>query len=150
MHAEVVGAVDSVVSDWQVTVAALAALGPPLAYVGFSMGAMKGLSVIESMPSIRAAVLGVAGVPSFAAADRRPPRTTVPHLEVASRLRQDLQVLMLNVTRDDMFRPQDVVELFSAIPGTGKRLMFWEADHGDLLEEMVEASVDFLRRHAAG
>jgi dienelactone hydrolase len=149
MEAEVVGPADQVVSDWQKTVAALSHIGMPLAYVGFSMGAMKGLSVVASMPTIHAVVLGVAGVPTFAAADRRPPDSVVPHLEIAASFKTDLQVLMLNVTRDDMFRPQDVVELFSAIPGGSKRLMFWEAEHGDLPDEMVQASVDFLRRTSA-
>jgi hypothetical protein len=72
--------------------------------------------------------------------------SSVPHLEVAARLRPDLNLLMLNVTRDDMFRPQDVVELFSAFQTTDKRIMFWEAGHGDLLEEMVQVSTYFLLR----
>jgi pimeloyl-ACP methyl ester carboxylesterase len=148
VHAEVVGPPDSTVDDWYLTVRALAATGPPVAYVGFSMGAMKGLSVINSMPTIQAAVLGVAGVPEFAGADRRVPGSTIPHLEIVSRFRTDLQVLMMNVTRDDMLRPQDAVELFSTIPGAGKRLMFWEAEHGDLLDEMVAESVAFLKHHA--
>jgi pimeloyl-ACP methyl ester carboxylesterase len=147
-HAEVVGAIDSTVADWQAVTGALSEIGPPVAYVGFSMGAMKGLSVIKALPTIRAAVLGVAGVPEFAAADRRPPATTVPHLKVAASLPAELQLLMLNVTNDDLFRPQDAVELFSAFPGSGKRMMFWEAQHGDLLPEMVEHCVAFLARHS--
>jgi len=148
VQAEVTGPLDSTVSDWRAVVTALSSIGPPVAYVGFSMGAMKGLSAIEAMPTIGAAVLGVAGVPSFAGADRRPEGSTVPHLEVAARLRPDLSLLMLNATRDDNFRPQDVVELFSAFRSADKRIVFWEADHGDLLEEMVEVSTEFLRRQA--
>jgi pimeloyl-ACP methyl ester carboxylesterase len=146
VHAEVAGPVQSTVGDWQAVVTALSSIGPPLAYVGFSMGAMKGLSVIEMIPTIRTAVLGGAGLLACEGAAHRPAGSSVPHLEVAARLRPDLNLLMLNVTRDDMFRPQDVVELFSAFQTTDKRIMFWEAGHGDLLEEMVQVSTYFLLR----
>ena len=107
---------------------------------------MKGLSVIEALPTILAVVMRVAEVAAFAGADRRPEGSSVPHLEVAARLRPDPNLLMLNVTRDDMFRPQDVVELVSTFRSTDRRIMFWEAAHGELLEEMAEVSTEFLRR----
>jgi len=119
VHAEVVGPADQVVSDWQTTVTALSHIGAPRAYVGFSMGAMKGLSVVASMPTIGAVVLGVAGVSTFAAADNRPSVSVVRRLEISASFTCDLQVLMLHVTRDNMLRPQDVVELFFAITGPG-------------------------------
>ena len=59
-----------------------------------------------------------------------------------------LVLLGHNGTRDDMFRTQDVGELFSAFGSTDRRIIFWEADHGELLEEMVVVSMEFLRRQA--
>jgi dienelactone hydrolase len=144
----VVGSTDRFVTDWQAAVGQLGSIGPPLAYVGFSMGAMMGLTVVGALPTIRAAVFGVAGVPTFAAADNRPPGSTVPHLRAAAALPQDLQVLMVNVIRDDNYRPQDVVELFSALAPRAKRLMFWDGEHSDLPDAMLEASSRFLKRYA--
>ena len=115
-----------------------------VALVGFSMGAMAGIVAAGSMPSLRVLVLGVAGVPPFALAGRRPVGSTTPHLDAARHLRH-VQVLMLNMTRDDMFPVEGVLELFTAVPGPDKRLTFWEGDHDHMPDDLVESSVAFVR-----
>jgi len=54
-------------------------------------------------------------------------------LGAASRL-ETPQVLMLNMSQDEVFSVEGTHALFDAIPGRKKRLMFWEGDHvGDCL-----------------
>jgi len=142
----IVGGADRTAADWRTTADALASIGPAVALVGFSMGAMAGIVTAASMPSLRALVLGVAGVPAFALAGRRPAGTTTPHLDAAGRL-HDVQVLMLNMTHDDLLPVEGALELFAAVPGPGKRLMLWEGDHDHMPDDLIECSVAFVRRH---
>ena len=58
--------IDRMVQDWQATTTALEAIGPAIAYVGFSMGAIFGFPTVAAMPTIRAAVFVVGGIPSVA------------------------------------------------------------------------------------
>jgi dienelactone hydrolase len=144
----IVGGGEQTAADWHTTAGALSSIGPPVALVGFSMGAMAGIVTAASMPSLRALVLGVAGVPAFALlAGRRPEGTTTPHLDAARHL-GDVQVLMLNMTHDDMFPVEGTLELFAAVPGPGKRLVLWEGDHDHMPEDLIETSVAFVRQHA--
>jgi dienelactone hydrolase len=135
-------------ADWQVVADALSSVGPPVALVGFSMGAMQGLITATSMPTLRALVLGVAGVPGFALAGRREPGSTTPHLAAAGRL-HDVAVLMLNMTLDESLPPEGVLELFAAVAAPDKRLMFWEGDHDHMPPDLIEHSVEFVRRHTS-
>ena len=128
------------VADWQKTAEALSSIGPPLAYVGFSMGMLFGALTVAEMPTIRAAVFGVGGIP-IGVSDK------AAFLQVAWKLAHP-QVLMLNMTQDSIFPVDGTLEFFAAIPGRKKRLMFWEGAHGGLPSESIRHSVEFLKKYA--
>lgn len=128
------------VSDWQKTADALSSIGPAVAYVGFSMGMLFGALTVAEMPTIKAAVFGVGGIPIGV-----PDRTAF--LEVATKLAHP-QVLMINMTQDSIFPVTGTLEFFAAIPGRKKRLMFWEGDHAGLPKESIRYSADFVKRYA--
>jgi pimeloyl-ACP methyl ester carboxylesterase len=127
------------VADWIAAAGALASDGPPVGYVGFSMGALLGAPTVVAMPTIAAAVFGVGGLPA-AASD------PAAVLAVARRL-GGCQVLMLNMTQDRTFPPEHALRYFDAIPGRKKRLAFWEGEHDGLPAEAIRQSVAFLQRH---
>jgi PhoPQ-activated pathogenicity-related protein len=108
------------------------------------MGAIFGAPTVASMTSIRAAVFGVGGVPTGMGIDDPPLRATL--LDAATRLGH-AQVLMLNMTRDEIFRTEDTHRFFDAIPGRKKRLMFWEGDHDDWPVESLSHSIAFINEH---
>src|SRR5688500_1951002 len=85
------------VSDWQKTAEALSSIGPAVAYVGFSMGMLFGAPTVAAMPTIKAAVFGVGGIPAGVTDE-------APYLETAAKLGH-AQVLMLNTTLDPIFPP---------------------------------------------
>ena len=133
-------AADVMVADWQRTAEAVSSLGAPVAYVGFSMGMVFGAPTVAAMPSIKAAVFGVGGLPNQVDADRM--------LGFAAKLTHP-QVLMLNMTKDELFSVEGTHAFFDAIPGRKKRLMFWEGAHAALPSEAVRHSITFLQRHCA-
>jgi dienelactone hydrolase len=146
------------VADWQNTVDGLASIGPALAYVGWSMGMIFGASTVAAMASIKAAVFGAGGLPTGKWIDDPPLRTML--LDAASNLGHP-QVLMLNMTQDQLFRTEDTHRFFDAmlpniapcgpvrlaIPGRRKRLMFWAGEHDDWPPEATRHSVDFINEH---
>lgn len=132
--------------DWVSVITSLG-LGPAAAYVGFSMGAMHGTITAAAIPTLRAVVFGMAGVPNFALESVRDSGSDTPHMAAARRL-HECEVLMVNTTRDDLFPPDCALELFDAFPTGRKRLMLWEGDHGTEPNDMVEEIVQFLKRHA--
>jgi pimeloyl-ACP methyl ester carboxylesterase len=140
------GAADTMVADWRATADALSDIGPAVAYVGFSMGMIFGAPTVAAMPSIRAAVFGVGGIP--APGGREDPRLRTLLLDVASRITES-QVLLLNMTQDEIFPPTGTLDFFAAIPGRKKRLMFWEGNHVGIPAEAIRHSVDFLKKHTA-
>ena len=131
---------DQTVLDWKATIGALADIGPPVAYAGFSMGMLLGGPVTVAIPEIKVIVFGVGGVPA-ALGDG----SVV--LEYAKQL-AERQVLMLNMTLDPLFPPSGALEYFAAIPGRRKRLMFWEGGHNDLPSESIRHSIAVVNRHA--
>lgn len=137
-------AAQQMVADWTTTVAALSGIGPPLAYVGFSMGMIFGAPVVVTMPSIKAVVFGVGGIPAGGGIDDPPLRSML--LEAASKLEAP-QVLMINKTADEVFPIEGTHEFFAAIPGDRKRLMFWPGTHDDWPAEAIRHSVDFVNQH---
>jgi pimeloyl-ACP methyl ester carboxylesterase len=139
-------AIGQMVADWQSTAKGLSSIGPTVAYVGFSMGMIFGAPTVASMPTIKAAVFGVGGIPTGAGIDD--PHLRAKLLDAASKL-EHRQVLMLNMTRDDLFRTADAHLFFDAIPGRRKRLMFWEGDHDDWPDEAIRHSIQFINEHSA-
>lgn len=127
------------VSDWRKTADALSSIGPAVAYAGFSMGMLFGALTVAELPTIKAAVFGIGGIP-----------VGVPDeaifLEVAKKLGHP-QVLMLNMTQDTIFPAVGTLSFFAAIPGRKKRLMFWEGDHAGLPRESLRYSVDFINKY---
>jgi pimeloyl-ACP methyl ester carboxylesterase len=132
------------VADWQTTVESLVSIGPVVAYVGWSMGMIFGAPTLAAMPSVKAAVFGVGGIPSGPWIDDQPLRSML--LDAASKLVHP-QVLMLNMTQDQLFRTEDTHRFFDAIPSRRKRLMFWEAEHDDWPNEAIRHSIDFINEH---
>jgi dienelactone hydrolase len=136
------------IADWRATADALAPkLGTAVAYVGFSMGMMYGAPTVAAMPEIKAAVLGVGGVPvDRPGFDNTPLRSHL--LETATRLTHP-QVLMLNMTKDEIFSVQGTHDFFDAIPGRKKRLMFWEGGHTGLPSEAIRHAIAFVNRYTS-
>jgi pimeloyl-ACP methyl ester carboxylesterase len=133
------------VADWR---AVADALGDPVAYVGFSMGMLYGAPTVAAMPELRAAVFGVGGLPGGGTSGVLPAALRERLLSDATRLGH-VQLLMLNMTQDDLFPVAGAHELFDAVPGRKKRLMFWEGDHLGLPSESIRHAVAFLDRHTA-
>ena len=65
----------------------------------------------------------------------------------AAKLRHP-QVLILNMTRDELFDKSDAHAFFDAIPGLKKRLMFWESDHNAWPDESIRQSIEFIKEHS--
>jgi pimeloyl-ACP methyl ester carboxylesterase len=134
-------AVGQMVDDWAATASALSRIGPPLAYVGFSMGSIFGVPVVESQTSIKVAVFVVGGVPSTGWI--RDPLLRPLLLSAASKLNHS-HVLMVNKTQDELFPIEGVQDLFNAIPGPDKRLMFWEGAHDDWPSEAIDETIALI------
>ncbi len=134
-------------ADWRAVTDELG--GNAVAYVGYSMGMLYGAPTVAAMPEIKAAVFGVGGIPAPASQDG--PLPTVMRerlLGVASNLGH-AQVLMLNMTQDEIFPVAGVHEFFDAIPGRKKRLMFWEGNHVGLPAESTRHAIAFLNRYTS-
>jgi dienelactone hydrolase len=136
------GPQDVTVSDWLLVCAELRTIGEPVAYVGFSMGAMMGVAVTASLPTVKAAVFWAAGLPPEPLVEGRPST----FLEAAARLGHS-QVLMVNTTEDQTFSSDAAFGLFRAITARQKRLLFWPGDHDTEPEEAVDMSTAFINRH---
>jgi dienelactone hydrolase len=138
--------VNRMVQDWRKTADVFSSIGPPIAYVGFSMGTIFGVPTVAEMPSVKAAVFAVGGIPAGGGIDD--PQLGSVLLDAASTLDQP-QVLMLNMTQDEIFPTHGTHTLFGKIPGRKKRLMFWEGEHNDWPAEMITESVTFINAHIA-
>lgn len=133
--------VDAMVADWASAAAAFASIGPASAYVGFSLGSIFGLPVVAAMPTIRAAVFVVGGIPTRLGIDD--PRLGPVLIEAGSRI-EHAPVLMLNKTADEIFPTEGTRAVFDAIPGSRNQLRFWEGGHNDWPPEMIDVSIDFI------
>ena len=141
----VTGPQDITVADWHVVTSELSAIGPPRAYMGFSMGAMMGIAVVAAMASIKVAVLWAAGLPPAPpGAEPTEPNSFVAAAEAAGHA----EILMINMRNDEMFGPSEAVALFDLIGGGRKRLMLWPGEHGTEPEEALDLAVQFVSRHA--
>lgn len=132
------------VRDWQDTTAALASIGPAVAYVGFSMGMIFGAPTVAAMPSIRVAVFASGGIPTGGSIDDPPLRQLL--LDAAAELTHP-EVLMTSMTGDEIFRTEDTHAFFAAIPGRRKRLMFWDGDHNRWPSEAARHSIALINEH---
>jgi pimeloyl-ACP methyl ester carboxylesterase len=138
-------AVDQMVDDWTAAANELSWIGPPVAYVGFSMGAIFGVPTVEAHPSIKAAVFVVGGIPG--GGEMRDPPLGPLLLRAASNV-TNTQILFVNNTQDDIFPIEGVHDLFNAIPGRHKRLLFYEGTHDEWPPEAIEHTVAFINAFA--
>ncbi|MGE0878672.1 MAG: alpha/beta hydrolase [Acidimicrobiia bacterium] len=131
------------VADWQAVTSELSPLGPPLAYIGFSMGAMFGPSVVASLPTIERAVFVVGGIPSGPWLDDPP---LAPLMVKATQQLGRADMLMLNTTSDKEISAADTAALFDAIAAKSKQQLFFEGEHDDWSDELLEAAALFMTR----
>jgi dienelactone hydrolase len=138
------------IADWEAIASAartrVPVLSGPLAYVGFSMGALFGLSIVADMPDVRAAVFALGGLvddDAFGGGDGGTARNARVR-DAASRL-GDREVLMLNMTRDEHFPIVGAIEVLETIPGP-KRMAVWAGTHVDIPPEAVTVANQFLAR----
>ena len=54
---------------------------------------------------------------------------------------------LFNKTQDEIFPVEGVHVLFNAIPGSDKRLMFWDGKHDDWPPEAIDQTVTFINAH---
>jgi dienelactone hydrolase len=139
----------ALIADWEAIASAvrtrLPVLSGPLGYVGFSMGALFGLSIVADMPDVRAAVFALGGVvDGDAFGGRRGMARNARVRDAASRL-GDREVLMLNMTRDEHFPLAGAIEVLEAIPGP-KRMAVWAGTHIDIAPEAITLANQFLAR----
>ena len=134
-------AIPQMVTDWQQVVDELGSLGPAIAYVGFSMGAIFGMATVASIPSISAAVFVAGGIPTGGWVDD--PALEPMLLGAAGRL-GGAHVLMLNKDDDDLFGADDVRRLFAAVSAKSKSLRFFPGPHDEWQPELIDGSLRFL------
>ena len=127
-------------ADWQTVADGLAHIGPPLAYVGFSMGAIFGVATAAAMPGLRVVVLVVGGVPGGWVDD--PPLHDLL-VGAAGRIVEPT-VVMLNKSDDELFPVTEVHTLFDAIASPRRQLQFTPGPHDDWPPEAIEASIDLI------
>jgi dienelactone hydrolase len=139
-------AIPLMVRDWSAVADHLTSIGPAVAYVGFSMGAMFGIPTVAAMPSIRAAVFVSGGIPLFDWTDD--PGLAGMLLDAAGRL-DHARVLMLNMTHDELFAADETQRLFDAVHATSKRLDFWDGGHDDWSPALIDASIAFVNENRA-
>jgi hypothetical protein len=105
------------------------------------MGSIFGVPTVSAMPSIRAAVFVVGGIPNGGWTQDAP---LGPALLRAAANLDGPEVFMINMTGDDHFSVEGVHALFNAIPDRRKRLMFWAGKHDDLPAEAIDYSTRFV------
>ena len=132
------------VADWQRVVDELAALGPAIAYVGFSMGAIFGMATVAAIPSISAAVFVAGGIPNGHWTDDG---DLEPMLLRAAGGLGSAHVLMLNKDDDEIFGAEDVRRLFAAVSAQSKSLRFFPGPHDEWGAELIDNSLRFLSEH---
>jgi pimeloyl-ACP methyl ester carboxylesterase len=139
-------AIPQMVLDWQATAEHLAPIGPVVAYVGFSMGAMFGMPTVAAMPTITAAVFVSGGIPGGGWTDDPPLRSML--LDAAAHL-DHTDVAMLNMSGDALFPVDEVRHLFEAVHAKSKQLQFWDGDHDDWSPALIDEAIAFVTQHAS-
>jgi dienelactone hydrolase len=138
----------ALVADWLAVAAEARASTPqlsgPLGYVGFSMGALFGLSIVADMAHVRAAVFALGGLLGDTPDGRAAPMRNARVRESAAGL-GTREVLMLNMTRDEHFPIEGAVEVLETIPGP-KRMAVWAGTHAEIPPEAIGMANQFLTR----
>jgi hypothetical protein len=108
------------------------------------MGSIFGVPMVESQASITVAVFVVGGIPSRGWI--QDPLLRPLLLSAATKLSRS-HVLMVNMTQDELFPIEGVQDLFNAIPGPNKRLVFWEGSHDDWPSEAIDQTIAYINSH---
>jgi dienelactone hydrolase len=132
---------ERIAAEWNAVItAARAHTQGRVGYVGFSMGAMHGLSSIGGVPEVEACAFVVGG---FVRDDHRNAIIRAGIERLGSR-----EVLMCNLTRDEHFPIVMALDAFALIPGP-KRMHVWEGTHVDVPAEAVRSLSEFFARTLA-
>lgn len=134
-------AIPQMVTDWQRVTSELDSLGPAIAYVGFSMGAIFGMATVASIPSISAAVFVAGGIPTGGWVND--PALEPMLLGAAGQL-GGAHVLLLNKDDDDLFGADEVRRLFASVSAKSKSLRFFPGPHDEWQPELIDESLRFL------
>jgi dienelactone hydrolase len=139
----------ALIADWEAVAHAartsLPILRGPLGYVGFSMGALLGLSIVADLPDVRAAVFALGGVLDDDTFGARGGLSRNARVRDAAGRLGEREVLMLNMTRDEHFPIVGALEVLEAIPGP-KRMAVWAGTHVDIPPEAISLANRFLAR----
>jgi dienelactone hydrolase len=133
-------------AEWPLVIAAarqaVPIAGGRVAYAGFSMGSIFGLSIVGALPEVRAAVFAVGGYVT----EERPGSSSVNAL-IAEGIPKlgDREVLMVNMTRDESFPIARAIEVLDAIPGRCS-MRVYVGGHRDLPPASMADMLRFLRR----
>jgi hypothetical protein len=134
------------VAEWPLVIDAVRSTIPhvtgPVAYAGFSMGSIFGLSIVGELLEVRAALFVVGGY----VGDARLSSPAVNELiaKGISRL-GDRPVLMVNMTRDESFPIDRAIDVLEAIPGP-RSMQVYVGGHTELPPESMSPMLRFLRR----
>jgi pimeloyl-ACP methyl ester carboxylesterase len=134
------------VAEWPLVGAAardaVPAISGPVAYAGFSMGSIFGMSIVGDLAEVRAAVFAVGGYVS----EELPHAAAMNALIAKGIVRLgDRPVLMVNMTRDESFPIAHAIEMLDAIPGP-RSMHVYVGGHTDLPPESMSGMLRFLRR----
>jgi dienelactone hydrolase len=109
--------------------------GTTLGYWGVSMGTSLGITFLAEHPAVRAAVLGL----------MHPNWPTPPGERIRADARRLACPILFQVNWDDQLVPvAQACELFDLIGSKDKRLHAYPGGHGELPQEAIAASQDFL------
>jgi dienelactone hydrolase len=132
-------------------------------YIGFSMGTLLGVPTVAGIPEIKAAVFGLGGVPRMGGVGDLAKKYGAPDAAVAminaeddaelrgqvvidaARTLHDRQVLLLNMTEDEVFPIEGAFEFLKALPGPS-RIAFFKGGHMEMPAEALDLAAWFLRR----
>ena len=134
-----------VLEEWPLVIAAAREAVPaadgPVAYAGFSMGSIFGLSIVGDLPEVRAAVFAVGGY----VAEERGLASSVNEM-IAKGIPKlgDRDVLMVNMTGDESFPIARAIEVLEAIPGPCS-MHVYVGGHTDLPPASMSGIRRFLR-----
>lgn len=134
---------DRMTADWRATLDALVELpevdAGRIGYWGLSMGSMLGVPFVASEPRIKAAVLGLCGYRGSSAIRGR---FSDRHHADAPKI--NCPVLFVVQWDDEIFDRDGTFELFDEFGTTDKRLHANPGLHGEVPQEEVNATREFL------